>query len=354
MSGRGAGAPGEGQRGGSRPGVGSAGESRSSERRPDVETHRERRPVPGAPGEGPLSGGGRLLVVGDLATDVVAVHDRPLAVATDTAAHVVLRPGGAAANVAAWAAAQGAEVTLLARVGAATAEQHRAELRRAGVCPVLREDPDRPTATIVCLVDSTGERTMLNDRGAGAALGPADWDESLLDDAARVHLSGYLLFSAPGRDLAALILARCRARSVPVSVDPASAGPLARLGPQTFLDLVNGVDLLLPNQDEVRLLGGHRDAETAGLRLAERTGALVVVKRGADGVVLCRPDGTLLGRVPTPEAKVVDTTGAGDSFAGAFLAARLTGASPLTAAAAGCAAAARCVTHPGARPAEDL
>ncbi|WP_052443334.1 carbohydrate kinase family protein [Streptacidiphilus neutrinimicus] len=296
-------------------------------------------------------GGGRLLVVGDLATDVVAVHDRPLAPATDTAAHVVLRPGGAAANVAAWAAAHGAEATLLARVGAATAEQHRMELRSAGVRPVLREDLDRPTATVVCLVDATGERTMLNDRGAGAALGPADWDESLLDDAARVHLSGYLLFSAPGRDLAALIRTRCRARSIPVSVDPASAGPLARLGPQTFLDLVHGVDLLLPNQDEARLLGGLRDPEQAALRLAVTTGALVVVKRGPDGVVLCRPNGAVLGRLPTPEAKVVDTTGAGDAFAGTFLAALLTGASPLTAAQAGCTAAAHCVTHPGARPA---
>ncbi|WP_042435351.1 carbohydrate kinase family protein [Streptacidiphilus anmyonensis] len=308
----------------------------------------------GSPAAVPAVGGraftGRLLVVGDLATDVVAVHDHPLAAATDTAAHVVLRPGGAAANVAAWAAARGAETTLLARVGAATAEQHRTELRRAGVRAALSEDPDRPTATVVCLVDATGERTMLNDRGAGAALGPADWDEGLLDDAVRVHLSGYLLFSAPGRDLAALILAECRARSVPVSVDPASAGPLAHLGPQTFLDLVHGADVLLPNQDEARLLGGHADAETAGLRLAQRTGALVVVKRGPDGVVLCRPDGTVLGRVPAPKAKVVDTTGAGDAFAGAFLAALLTGALPVPAAEAGCVAAARCVTHPGARP----
>jgi sugar/nucleoside kinase (ribokinase family) len=294
-------------------------------------------------------GSGRLLVIGDLATDVVAVHERPLAPATDTAAHVVLRPGGAAANVAAWAAAAGADATLLARVGADTADQHRAELRRAGVRPVLREDPDRPTAAVVCLVDATGERTMLNDRGASAALGPADWEESLLDGAARVHLSGYLFFSAPGRALAALVLDRCRSRSVPVSVDPASVGPLVQLGPATFLGLVHGVDLLFPNQDEARLLGGHRDPETAGLRLAQWTGALVVVKRGADGAILCR-DGAVLGRVPAPSAKVVDTTGAGDAFAGAFLAARLAGAAPLDAAEAACAAAARCVTRPGARP----
>jgi sugar/nucleoside kinase (ribokinase family) len=292
---------------------------------------------------------GRLLVVGDLATDVVAVHRQPLAPATDTAARIVLRPGGAAANVAAWAAAQGAGTTLLARVGAQTADQHREELVRAGVRPALREDADRPTAAVVCLVDAGGERTMLNDRGASAALGPADWDDGLLAATARVHLSGYLLFSAPGRALAALILERCRARGVPVSLDPASAGPLAQLGPQSFPDLVAGVDLLFPNADEARLLGGAADAETAAVRLAQRTGALVVVKRGASGVVLCQDD-AVVGRIPAPHAKVVDTTGAGDAFAGAFLAARLAGAEPALAAQAGCAAAARCVTYAGARP----
>ncbi|RAG80605.1 sugar kinase [Streptacidiphilus pinicola] len=295
---------------------------------------------------------GRLLVVGDLATDILAVHEHPLAPATDTAAHVVLRPGGAAANVAAWAAAAGADVTLLARVGADTADQHRAELERAGVRPVLREDPDRPTAAVVCLVDATGERTMLNDRGASAALGPADWDDRLLDGVARVHLSGYLLFSAPGRALARVILDRCGARAVPlpVSVDPASAGPLAALGADTFLDLVAGAELLLPNADEARLLGGGQvDPEQAGLALAACTGALVVVKRGAAGVVLCHADAAPT-RVAAPRAKVVDTTGAGDAFAGTFLAALLAGTPLPPAARAACDAAAHCVTHPGARP----
>ncbi|SEL48898.1 carbohydrate kinase family protein [Streptacidiphilus jiangxiensis] len=292
---------------------------------------------------------GALLVVGDLATDVVAVHRRPLAPATDTPARIVLRPGGAAANVAAWAAAAGAEVTLLARVGADSADRHRAELRGAGVRPVLREDRERPTAAIVCLVDATGERTMLNDRGASSALGPADWDEGLLDGVARVHLSGYLFFSAPGRDLAALVLRTCRPRGVPVSVDPASTGPLAELGTDAFLDLAAGADLLLPNADEARLLAGRADAAQAGAALSRRTGALVAVKLGAAGVVLCA-DGEALGRVPAADALVVDTVGAGDAFAGGFLAARLRGAEPLDAAVSGCAAAARCVTRLGARP----
>ncbi|MEU2629112.1 hypothetical protein ABZ641_18975, partial [Kitasatospora sp. NPDC007106] len=58
---------------------------------------------------------GALLVVGEVVTDVVALHEGPLAPHTDTAARIAVRPGGAGANAAAWAAAGGARVRLLAR-----------------------------------------------------------------------------------------------------------------------------------------------------------------------------------------------------------------------------------------------
>ncbi|MEZ0067991.1 sugar/nucleoside kinase (ribokinase family) [Streptacidiphilus sp. MAP12-20] len=293
--------------------------------------------------------GSGLLVVGDLATDVVAAHDRPLAPATDTPARIALLPGGSAANVAAWAADRGAATTLLARVGAESAAWHRAELERTGVRPVLRIDPDRPTTLVVCLVDASGERTMLNDRGASGALGLADWDDALLDGVAWLHLSGYLLFSAPGRELTQALLARARAAGIGASLDPASAGPLAVLGPATFLDLAAGVDLLLPNLDEARLLSGATAADQAARRLADRTGALVAVKLGPLGATLAEP-GHFLGRVPSPQVTAVDTTGAGDAFAGAYLAARLAGATPLHAAERACATAAHSVTLRGARP----
>ncbi|WP_037603424.1 carbohydrate kinase family protein [Streptacidiphilus rugosus] len=293
---------------------------------------------------------GRLLVVGDLATDIVAVHDRPLTPATDTAARIAFRPGGAAANVAAWAAAAGAPTTLLARIGTESVDWHRRELERTGVTAVLRVDEERATAVVVCLVDATGERTMLNDRGAGAALGVADWDDRLLEGVDWVHLSGYLFFAEAGRALGVAVLDRCRTAGIGVSVDPASAGPLARLGRERFLALAAGSALLLPNLDEARLLSGAVAADRAALLLAERSGGLVVVKDGPRGVVLAA-DGQVLGRVPAPPATPVDTTGAGDAFTGAFLAARLSGADPLSAAKAGCAAGSEAVTRPGARPA---
>ncbi|MFJ2604437.1 carbohydrate kinase family protein [Streptomyces sp. NPDC091279] len=297
--------------------------------------------------------GGALLVVGDVITDVVARHRGPLAPGTDTTAVIRTVPGGAGANVACWAAHQGApEVRLLGRVGADAADRHSRELAARGVRPLLVVDPDVATGTVICLVDSdaAAERTFLTDSGASLRLGPADWSDDLLDGVARLHLSGYLLFSASSRALVAKALASARARGVPVSLDPASAGFLAELGVGRFLDLVIGVDVLLPSRDEACLLTGLPDAAEAAAELSRHV-ALVVAKQGADGALVARK-GSLRARVPAAPADPRDTTGAGDAFTGAFLAALLAGATPEEAARTGCAAGAVAVERVGGRPPE--
>lgn len=297
------------------------------------------------------AGEGALLVVGDVVTDVVARHRGPLAAGTDTAAVIRTVPGGAGANVACWAARTGcADVRLLGRVGMDSAEWHRRELVAAGVRPRLVVDPEAATGTVVCLVDSgdSAERTFLTDSGASLRLEPGDWSDALLDGVTRLHLSGYLLFSEPSRALVATALASARARGVPVSLDPASAGFLAALGVDRFLALVEGVDVLLPSRDEACLLTGLPDPAAAAAELSRRV-PLVVVKTGAAGAVVAEAGG-ILARVPAEPATPRDTTGAGDAFAGAFLAALVAGADPGQAAGQGCRAGARAVERVGARP----
>ncbi|MEU6475794.1 sugar kinase [Streptomyces sp. NPDC047017] len=295
--------------------------------------------------------GGALLVVGDVVTDVVARHRGPLASGTDTAAAIRLLPGGAGANVACWAAHHGcADVRLLGRVGADTAAWHERELAASGVRPRLVVDPDAPTGTVVCLVDtaSAAERTFLTDSGASLRLEPGDWSDALLDGVARLHLSGYLLFSGSGRALVRVAVAAARARGVPVSLDPASAGFLTSLGMDRFLALTEGVDVLLPSRDEACLLTGLPDPADAAAKLS-RVFPLVVAKRGADGALVAR-SGAVSARVPALPAELRDTTGAGDAFTGAFLATLLTGADAEAAATEGCRAGALAVARVGGRP----
>ncbi|MFI5618358.1 carbohydrate kinase family protein [Streptomyces sp. NPDC051567] len=299
-----------------------------------------------------MSGAGALLVIGDVVTDVVAVHRRPLAPATDTAARIRTLPGGAGANAACWAAHTGAaEVRLLARVGAESAGWHERALLAAGVSPRLVVDPAEPTGTVVALVGEGAERTFLSDSGASLRLSPADWTPSLLDGAARLHLSGYLFFADSSRELALVALRAARARGVPVSVDPASAGFLAALGPERFLDAVAGSGVLLPNEDEALLLAGlpgPAGAAGAAAELSRRV-PLVVVTLGAAGALVAE-DGRVTAEVPAHPARAVDSTGAGDAFTGGFLAALLTGAAPAEAARTGCRTAALAVARLGGRP----
>ncbi|MCX4909616.1 carbohydrate kinase family protein [Streptomyces sp. NBC_00878] len=295
--------------------------------------------------------GGALLVVGDVVTDVVARHRGPLASGTDTAAVIRTVPGGAGANVACWAARRdGTEVRLLGRVGAESAAWHESELAASGVRPLLVIDPEAPTGTVICLVDTgaAAERTFLTDSGACLRLTPGDWSPSLLDGVARLHLSGYLFFSESCRALVAVAVESARARGVPVSVDPASAGFLAELGVDRFLALTEGVDVLLPSLDEACLLTGLPDPADAAAKLSRHI-PLVVVKQGGAGALVAR-SGEVRARVPAAPATPVDTTGAGDAFTGAFLAALLAGTRPEEAAAEGCRAGARAVEQVGGRP----
>jgi len=279
----------------------------------------------------------RALVVGDVMVDVIVRLEGPIAPGSDRRAKIAARPGGSAANQAVWLAHFGAAVDFVARVGAADLERETALLRRAGVAPHLAGDPAHETGRLIALVDPSGERSFLTDRGANEALEATDVDDALITGAEIVHLSGYSFF-APGCRAAALEVMR-RAAGKPLGVDPASAEFLREIGPDNFFAWTRGATMLFPNRDEAAALTGTDDPEAQGARLAALY-PLVVIKRGAGGCEAFQ--GERRWRIAAPAAKTLDTTGAGDAFVAGFLAARLQGqpieASLARAVAAGAAA----------------
>ena len=255
-----------------------------------------------------------LIVVGDVMVDV-SVEAGALAVGGDVHGEVRIRPGGAGANAAVWAACQGARVQLFGRLGPDLPGRFLAEAVAArGVDARLAIDPGARTGAMLVVRDAT-ERSMVADRGANATLSPDDLPERL--DAGAVLLSGYLLFHRGSEPAARAALARAGAPLV--AVDAASWPLLEGYGPRRFLEAVADANVLLVNQREADVL-------TQGGRVRlEKFFEKVCWKRGADGATLLSSGRTVSAR-PDPVDHPVDPTGAGDAFDGVLLAALARGA----------------------------
>jgi sugar/nucleoside kinase (ribokinase family) len=274
---------------------------------------------------------------------------------SDTPAAIRARPGGAAANQAAWMAHLGAAVTFAGRVGGRDAGYHRRELTRVGVRACLAVDPEADTGSIVIMVAPDGERTMFTDRAANLRLQKEDLPASLLDDADVLHLTGYTFCEPPLLEVALWLLDQARSRGLAVTVDPGSAAFLARMEPGGFLRWTDGAAVCFPNRDEAAVLVGEADPVTMATRLTRHYG-VVALKLGGAGCVLAVAGQTPVCIAAVGVQGVRDTTGAGDAFCGAFMSRWLAGgpdtqtADLVGAAEFAARIAASVVTRFGARP----
>lgn len=291
--------------------------------------------------------GRRVVCFGDIANDIVVVPRAGIRVDTDTYSTIRPRPGGSAANTAAWLGSLGAEVDFVGCVGNADAATHADVLREQGVAPHLVVDPGLPTSTIVIIVEGE-HRTMLTERGANAVLTADALGDELLAAAGVLHLTGYSLLDGlrvPGLQE---LIARAHAAGVPVSFNPGSAGFMADVGAETFLEGITGIDILFANLDEAALLSDLPDAERIARDLGDRHG-IAVITRGP-GSVLVAERGRKLASVEVPRARVADPTGAGDAMAAGFLNSWLADRDAVRAAEAGIRVASRAIMVIGGRP----
>jgi sugar/nucleoside kinase (ribokinase family) len=259
----------------------------------------------------PPSGLPDVIVVGDLLADIV-VEAGTLVRGGDVHGTVRVRPAGSGANAAVWAAARGARVQLIGRVGEdLIGRLLRDSLVSHGVETELVVDPAARTGAML-VVRESGERSMVADRGANIGLSPADLPDVLA--AGAVLVSGYLLFH-PGSEPAGLAALE-RADAPVIAVEAASWPLLQEYGADRFLTATKRATMLLANEREVEVLTGSNGDRA----IDELAGAyeVVVVKQGARGAVAMAGGKTVSGSAP--EIVEADPTGAGDAFDGALLA----------------------------------
>src|SRR5436190_7383523 len=276
----------------------------------------------------------RIATIGNVMLDVIVRLKGPHAEGGNVRARTRAGAGGQAANVAARAAALGAEARCIAKRGAdASGELVGHELAGHGVELVGPVAPGR-TGVVVSIVATDGERSLASDRGVAAELAPDEVEEAWLECDV-LHVSGYALLREPVAAAALLAARVARGRGARVSLDAAAWTAIRAFGPVRFRELLDEVapDVLFASEAEWEMLGG-----------AYLTAPVGVIKRGPRGCTVVG-DEARLDLAPV-DAEVVDTTGAGDALAAGFL----LGGSLEEAARRGLEAAARCVARVGSLP----
>jgi ribokinase len=282
---------------------------------------------------------GRVIVLGSLNADlVVDVPDLPRPGQTVLGRSLRVFGGGKGANQALAAARLGAPVAMVGRVGEDEHGRVLAQSLLAGGVDVaaIARDPTSPTGVALILVESSGENVIAVVPGANANVGGPDLERL----SAALHPGDLVVLQLeiPMASVEAAVEMAAQ-RGCTVVLNAAPAAPLVDR-------VLRGIDLLVVNEDEARLLGGG-SPERSAAGLLGRGARAVVVTLGPQGALLASPEGTTTvdGRV----VEAVDTTGAGDAFVGGLAAALAAGCERALAVSLGNAAGAAAAAGSGAQ-----
>jgi len=256
--------------------------------------------------------------------------------------------GGSAANTIIAASYFGANNFYSCRVSHdETGDFYVKDLMAAGVDTNMNGDRESGvTGKCLVMVTPDAERTMNTYLGVSERFDHSNVVENAIADSGFLYIEGYLVTSDSGRHAA--IQAREAAKKAGTQIAMTFSDPAMT---QFFKDglvemLGDGVDLLFCNEQEAQLFTGKETAEQAIEELAKLAPHLVVTL-GKDGALIIK-DGERY-QIPSFPVKAIDTNGAGDMFAGAYLYAITHGHSPEEAGRLASRSASELVTHFGAR-----
>ncbi len=260
---------------------------------------------------------------------------------------VLRASGGSAANTMIAVARFGGRAYYACQLGQdELGDFYQRDLEEAGVNSNPANRGPGKTGQCLVLITPDADRTLNTFLGASHKMGPEQLQEEVIADSHYVYLEGYLLSSDQG--FAACCHAQKLARRHRTAISLTLSDPSMVISCKDRFSrlLEGGVDLLFGNAEEARAFTGQEDPEDACRALGERV---------ASACVTCGPEGAIVHaegqptRIPGVRVKAVDTTGAGDTFAGGVLFGITHGFDLHTAAKLGSYAAAQVVSCYGPR-----
>jgi sugar/nucleoside kinase (ribokinase family) len=261
----------------------------------------------------------KVYCIGDLMLDIVAQipsspHD--LHLGNDTRTVISTHGGGAGGNVASWLSVLGNDVTMVGRIGNdAAGSAITAEFDALGISYGEIVKKGFHTGVVICLVDPSGERTMLADNGANAGLAVSDLPA--LDGVDAIYLTGYAPLAPLSRAGVLEMIEIINKLQIPIVFDPATVGGMQGVPVEEILSWCALMDTVIMNEEEAIYLSGLSNLESALNFFVEHTHR-VIIKRGSAGAIGLERGGQIIS-VEAQTTEVVDTTGAGDAFAAGFI-----------------------------------
>lgn len=225
--------------------------------------------------------------------------------------------GGSCANSIATAGVLGANVLYCGQVGDDRfGELYTRSLTDACGQHALHVAPGRVTGKCLSLISrKDGERTMLTDLGTAVEIRDLGNFSSQLKQAKVLHLTGYLFLGGPVKEAAYDAIQAANDAGIPISLDVADPFVASTIGPEIADIMRKHVKIGFFNRHEAEILTGK-----GAYAAVEELGSWVdiaVVKLGGEGSLVHSKGETF--KIPVFPTEVLDTTGAGDAYAGGFL-----------------------------------
>ncbi len=226
-------------------------------------------------------------------------------------------PGGSAANTIVGIAEFGGKAAYVGKVGNDSMGQFFLdEMRGIGISIEATPATDDPTGTCAILITPDAQRTMLTNLGASGVLSADDIVESEVEQSKYIYIEGYLLCGPETRSAAYRAIELAQKHGVKIAFT-ASDPFLVNTNREEIWDLVKGpVDMFFCNEEEARSLTGHEDSSDCAQEIHKHC-ENVALTLGADGSILMN-EGDII-RIEGVSVEAVDTTGAGDMYAGGLL-----------------------------------
>ena len=232
---------------------------------------------------------------------------------------VTFDSGGSCANSIATVGLLGASAIYCGQVGDdQMGRMYASRMTDACGTHALRFTPDESTGKCLSIISTKdAERTMLTDLGAAISLPSLGDFADVLKTTKIAHFTGYTLLGGPMQEIAMSAMETAFMAGARVSLDAADPFVVTAVKDLLWRLLERYTDIVFLNAEEARVLTGS-EPEPAITEIAERGGlSTVVVKLGAEGsLVLHQGD---LHRIAAHRVQAIDTTGAGDAYAGGFL-----------------------------------